>query len=68
MPADKLSALVKNLADRCARWFVWRGPTDIPEGLEEMASLDRDLAPRFERVHTSTLSKTLGVAAVWEKE
>jgi SAM-dependent methyltransferase len=68
MPAGALSKLIQNLAGRTERWFVWRGPSDVAEGMEELAALDRELSLTFDRVQTSTLSKTLGVAAIWERK
>jgi 2-polyprenyl-3-methyl-5-hydroxy-6-metoxy-1,4-benzoquinol methylase len=68
MPAENLSALVKNLASRTDKFFVWRGNGEMPEAEEEMAALDRDLkGAGLKRVHTSHLSLTLGLAAIWAK-
>jgi hypothetical protein len=67
MPAENLSALVKNLASRTDKFFVWRGNGEMPEAETEMAALDRDLKG-FKRVHTSELSLTLGLAAIWAKQ
>jgi SAM-dependent methyltransferase len=67
MSVGDLSALIINLAKRTDKFFVWRGNGDAPEAESEMAALDRDLKPWFKRVHTSDLSKTLGLAAIWER-
>lgn len=66
MPAGQLSNLIRNLAWRTDKFFAWRGNGEMPEAEEEMAALDRDLVG-FKRVHTSYLSKTLGLAAIWER-
>lgn len=67
MPAGQLSELIRNLAGRTDKFFAWRGNGEMPEAEEEMAALDRDLAG-LKRVHTSYLSKTLGLAAIWERQ
>jgi len=62
-----LEGLIKALAVRTITWFAWRGTSDKPaENDAEMRILDRQLAP-LKRVHTSFMSKTLGVAAIWER-
>lgn len=69
MPAGRLSGLMKWLADRTIRYFAWRGTSDKPiENEEEMVAIDKDLAAcSLRRVHTSYISKMLGVAAIWER-
>jgi 2-polyprenyl-3-methyl-5-hydroxy-6-metoxy-1,4-benzoquinol methylase len=68
MPAESLTALITNLAKRTDKFFVWRGNGEMPEAEEEMAALDRDLkGAGLKRVHTSYLSLTLGLAAIWAK-
>lgn len=67
MPTDRLTALMQNLAGRTDKFFAWRGNGEMLEAEEEMAALDRDLAG-LKRVHTSYLSKTLGLAAIWERQ
>jgi SAM-dependent methyltransferase len=68
MGAAELSALMQNLIRRTDKFFVWRGNGDNREAAEEMANLDRDFTGSgFKRVHTSELSLTLGLAAVWAK-
>jgi hypothetical protein len=59
---------MQNLIRRTDKFFVWRGNGDNREGAEEMANLDRDFTGSgFKRVHTSELSLTLGLAAIWAK-
>lgn len=69
MSVDALRALVKHFGDRTTRWFAWRGTSEkVNENEAEMASLDRDLRDvGLKRVHTSYLSLTLGVAAIWAR-
>lgn len=69
MPPDKLADLVRLFGTRAQQYFAWRGTSDKPaENEQEIAMLDRDLgAVGLRRVHTSHLSKELGVAAVWER-
>jgi len=67
MEPAKLEGLVAALAERTIKWFGWRATSDKPvENHAEMKSLDRRLAP-LKRIHTSHISKTLGVAAIWER-
>jgi hypothetical protein len=68
MSAGDLSALIVNIAKRTDKFFVWRGNGEA-EAESEMAALDRDLREcGFRRVHTSELSLTLGLAAIWAKQ
>jgi 2-polyprenyl-3-methyl-5-hydroxy-6-metoxy-1,4-benzoquinol methylase len=68
MKPDALSDLVRNLASRTDKFFGWRGNGDDGEANAEMARLDIDLkAAGLTRVHTSNLSLTLGLAAIWAK-
>lgn len=63
-----LDGLIQTLAHRTNSWFCWRGKSDKPgENEAEMKKLDRLLSP-LQRIHTSYLSKTLGVAAIWERQ
>lgn len=53
---------------RCAnRYLAWRATSDKPEENEqEMLTLDRELAEvGLKRIHTSTISEELGLAAIW---
>ena len=69
MDDHKLTQLVKNIGTRTGQYFVWRGPSDAKEANEEKSRLDRELADvGLGRVHTSTLSKTIGMAAIWERK
>jgi SAM-dependent methyltransferase len=64
-PGD-LSALTGRLGKMAGRYFAWRGTSKDAEANEdEMKALDRDLG--LKRVHTSYISKELGVAAIWER-
>jgi SAM-dependent methyltransferase len=69
MPAEGLAALIRMFGARTSGYFAWRATSDKPaENEQEMAALDRDLGSAgLRRVHTSYLSKELGVAAIWER-
>ncbi len=68
MPVPALSALMINLAKRTDKFFVWRGNGSNIEAREEMETIDRDFkGTGFKRVHTTELSLTLGLAAIWAK-
>jgi ribosomal protein L11 methylase PrmA len=67
MDPKNLDWLMGVLGDRTNKWFGWRATSDKPaENDAEMKTLDRQLAP-LKRIHTSYISKTLGVAAIWER-
>lgn len=66
MTQDSLSELIRDLAGRTDKFFGWRGNGNNDEAREEMANLDRDLKG-LRRVHTSSLSLTLGLAAIWAR-
>jgi len=62
-----LDLLMRDFAERTVKWFAWRATSDKPgENEAEMKALDRQLSP-LNRIHTSYISKTLGVAAIWER-
>lgn len=69
MPADKLSELFVHFGKRTIQYFGWRATSDKPdENEEEIIALDRDMkAAGLQRIHTSYISKQLGVAAIWER-
>jgi SAM-dependent methyltransferase len=67
-PAD-LTSLMQHFGRWTKLYFGWRGTSDKPdENDEEIANLDRDLKPvGLVRIHTSYISKELGVAAIWSR-
>jgi SAM-dependent methyltransferase len=69
MAEHALSDLMMHLANRTTKWFGWRGTSEkAAENEAEMTALDRDFRScGLKRIHTSYLSKTLGVAAIWER-
>jgi SAM-dependent methyltransferase len=69
MPAKLLSELSRDLARRTIKYFAWRGTSeDRPANEAELVALDVDLkAGGLRRIHTSYLSETLGVAAIWAR-
>lgn len=69
MPERGLADLMRHFGDRTEKWFGWRGTSEKANDNElEIQALDRVLRDcRLKRVHTSYLSHTLGVAAIWER-
>ncbi len=69
MEPQDLTDLVVLFAKRTNRYFAWRGTSDKnAENQQEIFALDRDLATTdMKRIHTSNISKELGVAAIWER-
>ncbi len=69
MPAHALTALMQDLGDRTIKYFAWRGTSEkANENEGEIVNLDRDLKHcSLKRAHTSYLSETLGVAAIWQR-
>jgi SAM-dependent methyltransferase len=69
MSADALTGLMKHFGERTSRWFGWRGTSEkANENEGEMLQLDRDLRDvGLKRIHTSYISLTLGVAAIWSR-
>ena len=69
MAPEALEALIGDFAERTGTYFAWRGTSDKRnENWQEMKKLDDDLrAFSMKRIHTSELSNTLGLAAIWAK-
>ena len=69
MSAELLTALVQHLGNRTIKYFAWRATSDKPNENEgELVALDKDLKScHLKRIHTSYISHTLGVAAIWER-
>lgn len=70
METHKINALMEDIAQRTHKFFAWRGTsTDANENLAEMQQLDRTLrlSNDLKRIHTSHISETLGVAAIWSR-
>jgi len=69
MSDTDLCELVRHLGKRTANFFGWRATSEkFEENEAEMALLDRELgAVEMRRVHTSYLSRTLGVSAIWAR-
>jgi SAM-dependent methyltransferase len=66
MSKDALSELIRYFGKSTKHYFAWRATSDKPhENEEELAALDRDLG--LQRIQTSYISKSLGVAAIWER-
>jgi len=67
MPADRLSDLMKHFGRMTRQYFGWRATSDKPDENDlEIVALDRDMgAAGLVRIHTSYISRQLGVAAIW---
>lgn len=70
MPPDRFLELLRDLGKRTLKWFAWRATSDKPlENDQEMRIIDSEFAQLgLKRVHTSHLSRTLGVCAIWERQ
>lgn len=70
MPVHMLTELMKDFGKRTIKYFAWRGTSEKHNENEgEMLNIDRDLKGcGLKRVHTSYLSETLGVAAIWKRQ
>jgi hypothetical protein len=69
MPPADMRALLLWLGEHTRKWFAWRATSDKPlENDQEMRTIDSEFGPLgLKRVHTSHLSLTLGVCAVWQR-
>lgn len=69
MNPEPLSDLMRHVGGMTKNYFGWRATSDKPdENEQEIAALDRDLGKSgLHRIHTSYISKQLGVAAIWER-
>jgi SAM-dependent methyltransferase len=69
MPPHALATLMQHFGKRTKRYFGWRGTSDKSgENDEEIEQLDAIMIPiGLKRVHTSRISQTLGVAAIWAR-
>lgn len=69
MDPNILSLLMQDIARRTLKFFAWRATSDKPnENEAEMLQLDRDMNVQgLKRIHTSYISETLGVAAIWAR-
>jgi SAM-dependent methyltransferase len=67
MTPQALSALMRDIGERTIGYFAWRATSEkTNENEAEMAQIDRDMqACKLRRIHTSYISLTLGVAAIW---
>ncbi len=67
MPAELLSALMKDFGRRTQKFLGWRGTSeDRNENEGELLQLDREFREcELKRIQTSYISQTLGVAAIW---
>jgi hypothetical protein len=64
-----LAVMIRYLGRHTREYFAWRATTEkFQENQAEMEMMDRELgAEQLRRVHTSYLSKVLGVAAIWAR-
>lgn len=70
MKPEDLSALFQFFGRKTNHYFAWRATSDKPEeNALEMAALNDDMkVAGLNRIHTSYISKTLGVCAIWERQ
>jgi SAM-dependent methyltransferase len=69
MTNDALVDLMQDFGRRTNKYFAWRATSEKPdENEDEMAFLDACL-PKvgLKRIHTSYISETLGLAAIWKR-
>jgi SAM-dependent methyltransferase len=69
MPKAELTELMQYFGRWTKGYFAWRATSDKPdENDAELDALDRDLGPvGLRRIHTSYISRELGVAAIWAR-
>lgn len=69
MREDDLEALVVHFGRRTKKWFGWRATSgDHEDNERELIMMDRHMMTAgLKRIHTSYISETLGVAAIWSK-
>ncbi len=70
MKPEDLSGLMRHIGGNLTRnYFGWRATSDKPaENEQEMAAIDKDMKDvGLRRIHTSYISRQLGVAAIWER-
>jgi SAM-dependent methyltransferase len=67
MSLEDLDQLMAFYGKRTKQFFAWRGPSnDRDAAAEEMVELDNSLGRAgLHRIHTSEISKQLGLAAIW---
>lgn len=70
MPQQALANLLRHLGSRTGAFFGWRATSEkFDENEQEMSILDRELGPTgLRRIHTSYISRNLGVAAIWARD
>lgn len=69
MEARALSNLMQDIGERTLKLFGWRGTSEKSNENEgEIFQLDKDMKMAgLKRIHTSYISETLGVAAIWRR-
>ena len=69
MGAGALETLFVHFGKRAKKYFGWRATGDKPEeNEEELEQLDATMTKAgLARIHTSYISQTLGVAAIWSR-
>jgi hypothetical protein len=70
MQTSRLSALMTEFGQRTVKWFAWRGTSEkANENEAEIIQIDKDMkAAGLTRIHTSYISQSLGVCAIWERK
>jgi ribosomal protein L11 methylase PrmA len=69
MSKEALATLMVHFGRSTKRYFAWRATSDKPqENEQELEALDVDMETAgLQRIHTSYISRSLGVAAIWER-
>ena len=70
MKPEDLTVLMKEIGSKTQHYFGWRATSyKVDENEIEIENLDRDLGEvGLHRIHTSYISKQLGVAAIWARQ
>jgi SAM-dependent methyltransferase len=70
MAEADLEKLVVHFGRRTKKWFAWRATSnDRADNDRELELMDRHLgAAGLKRIHTSRLSETLDIAAIWGRD
>jgi SAM-dependent methyltransferase len=60
--------LMREIGNRTIKYFAWRGTSkDHKENMDEIKRIDKYYEQDFKRIHHSTISETLGAAAIWRR-
>ena len=70
MTPEDMNILMDDLAERTKEYFAWRATSEkLEENEHELLAIDAHMGRHgIKRIHTSYISKELGVAAIWERK